>query len=437
MCTAGEVATLLKEAKSCAKKCSKFFRNRAIGSQMETTDINATTTLQLKTFQMEYQAIQKKTQRIKKQRNLTIKQDYIYRQNRDYTILHNKIQHWLNHHKSDVVNAIDIVINNYMLNHRPRPFRCKPPVCDQHNRYYFGRTVGHQKTLAIRSNLDGTFLIQGWLKYDPYSGASIEQFDSFVAYTENNVASFITDITVNDKGNLLQEPFATTADETNAKDTYSNQIMSTALIPYNANATIIDETEADEISEEQEYKMVLFQQKEYDASYDDDEEEAETQTQTNEKDTDNEIDKFHSNSTAMMCGDDVSISEGTLQKKTFPPTIRELSYIEQQGLYIHHAGLKQHLEECFPHATIDVSKLIQSKFNRRKRLYTLKENTYKKLTTITTTDDAATLKVHSDTLRKLLLKLWKDKLYVCTPNEYASLSLNVQKEYEHVLDGCV
>lgn len=396
---------------------------------METTDVNATVNLQLKTFQVEYQTIQKKTKRIEKQTNPTIKKDYIYRQNRDYTILLRKIQHWLSHYKNDVVNAIDIVINNHMLNQRPRPFRCKPPVCDHHNRYYFGRTVGHRKTLAIRSNLEGAFLIQGWLQYDAYSGASIEQFESFVAYTENNVASFITDISVADEVETPHDNFVMNdASETEVAETYKNQIISSALVTYSDNTTTDDnfnkcdtDDETDNMSEEMEYRLVVYNQKEK-ADDDDDEKICDPYT-----DDDTSVETMK-NSCGCVATDNATADEATIHKS---------SYIEQQGLYIHHVGLKQHLEEHFPHATIDVSKLIQSKFNRRARLYTLKEGVYKKLTTTPIPDDVTMLKVQCDMLRKMLLKLWKDRQFVCTPSEYLSHPLSVQNKYQHVVDGCV
>ena len=472
MSGATRVASLLNEATSYVKQYSKWFRNNEIGTRMDTVDMNANVALQLKTFQNAYKNIDKKhTKRIEKQTNPTIKADYIYRQKRDYTILQNKIQNWLKHYKNDVVSAIDIFINSRMLDRNNRPFRCKPPVCDYHNRYYFGRTVGFQKTLAIRSNCDGNFQIHGWLHYDSCSGATIEQFDTFIEYTETNVASFITELTIaNDAPTAsTRQPLSKNVDEketrlsdkTESEETYQNEMISTAIVVYTDtdSATTDNCLAEEEISEEMKYQIVLYEQKNKHDNDDDDDDDDDYVDDDYVDDEMNEdemnepkINEKDMNSATVVDTIDTiasDIDEDATSKKTantttknttknttsFPPLSLTPSntHDTQQGVYIDSLGLQNYLEEHFEHASLDIATLITSKYNRRTRLYTLKEKAYKKLAT--TPVDETALKTHSDKLRKLLLNLWKNKQFVYTSEEYVSKDTDEQRMFTFVNDG--
>ena len=446
----------LEEATTFVNKYKNTFKAQSVRSQMNTTDAEHTVKLQLKSFQKEYDAIQKGNKRIEKTTDVRVKEEYIRRQECDYRVLARKIHSWFEHYKKDVVHAIDIVINKHMLNRSKRPFRCRPPVCDAHSRYYFGRTVCKGKTLAIRANYEGAFLIQGWLFYDPNTGADIELFNHFLPYTEDNVAKFMTDMVLFDDEatrttNAPEQEHETTA------NTYQHNVMPTTLVVYEPPN---DEPE-EELSEEANYKRCQeveqpaetavqtdceVQEGDIDDDDDeddeddddeDDEDEDEDDDDEDDDDDDDNEDEDDDDDDEDDDDDDEDDEDNKPDKnvtKDAPPPTRHLTFEQQQGIYVHTEGLKEHLTKQFTYASLDVHALIRTRYSRRTRLYALKESAYKKLVLGAMSVEPSP-KEQCDTLRRMLLGLWKTKAFICSPDALAKMEACVSEEYVHVLDG--
>lgn len=343
---------------------------------MDTTDAQHNVKQQLKQFHKEYKNLQENGKRIENATSLAMQEDYIHRQECACRVLLRKIQSWFEHYKKDVMCAIDIVINAHMLNRSRRPFRCRPPVCDHDDRYYFGRTVEEGRVLAVRANYEGQFLIQGWLTYDTYNGAHVELFSSFLPYNEDNVAQFVTSLV------MVNEEVVPTTDS----NTYDNHMMSTALVVYEVSTNRSDSDSDDEVSEETQHH--------------------------------------------------IAVQAKPQPPPTLPPpqTPNAPTVKENVGFYVHATALQQHLATHFTHAIINVNTLIKKRYSRRHRLYALKESAYKRVVEGDCPIEPP-VKAQCDELRKLLLGLWRRKAFICLPSAFVQLDSCARKEYVHVVDG--
>lgn len=465
-----DVKRSLNEATSFVKKYKNTFKSQNVRSHMNTTDAEHTVKLQLKRFQKEYDTIKKGNKRIEKTTDARVKGEYIRRQECDYRVLARKIQSWFEHYKKDVIYAIDIVINTHMLNRDKRPFRCRPPVCDSFSRYYFGRTVCEGKMLAIRANYEGSFLIQGWLFYHPDTGADVELFKDFLPYTEDNVATFMTDIVLFDhEASRTPDTLQPASTETTTETTYENNVMPTTLVVYEPSKDELKE----ELSEEAEFP--LYQEEEQtnepslqpddtmdkhglvededdendddddDDESDDDEDDDEDDESDDESEDDDDDDESDDDDDDESDDnddeseddddedDDVAKPAEKVANPTWPDT-RHLTFEQKHGFYVHTKGLEEYLAKHFTHASLNVHTLIKSRYSRRTRLYALKEPAYKKLV-IGTLPAEPSPKDQCDLLRKILLGLWKTKAFIRTPDEMAKMKASSCGEYVHVLDG--
>lgn len=370
-----EITNSLEKVGLFVKQYQNTFRSPGVRSQMDTTDAQHNVKQQLKIFQKEYKTIQENSKRIDRATSLAMQEDYAHRHECACRVLLRKIQSWFAHYKNDVMCAMDIVINNHMLKRSQRPFRCRPPVRDHNDRYYFGRTVDHNSVLAVRANYEGQFLIQGWLKYDTHKGAHVELFQEFVPYIEDNVAQFTSSLVV-----LDETP-------TNSS-TYHNNLISTALVICETPSDGSDSEDEEEVSEEMEHHIQVH-----------------AHTHTAEP-----------------------------PPLVPPPTSNQPTVNELLGFYVHAAALKQHLATHFTHATINIDTLIKKRYSRRHRLYALKEAAYKRVVEGNCPIHPP-LKDQCDELRKLLLGLWKQKAFICSPHAFLRIDSCERNNYVHVTDG--
>jgi len=367
-----EIVNSLEKATLFVKQHQNTFRASSVRSQMDTTDARHNVKQQLKHFHKEYKIIQENRKRIERATSLAMQEDYTQRHECACRVLLRKIQSWFEHYKKDVMRAMDIVINNHMLNRSQRPFRCRPPVCDHNDRYYFGRTVDEGSVLAVRANYEGQFLIQGWLKYDTYNGAHVELFPEFLPYNEDSVAQFMTSLVVMDD------------DTPTDSNTYQNNMMSTALVIYDPSNNHSDSD--DDVSEETEHHI-----------------------------------QVHAHTAPPPA-------------PSPPPTPNQPTVTENLGFYVHATALRQHLDTHFTHASINIHTLIKTRYSRRHRLYALKESAYKRVVEGACPSHPPT-KAQCDELRKLLLGLWRQKAFICSPDAFVRMDSCEREKFVHVVDG--
>jgi len=439
-----EALRAIETAKDYVKKHKGTFTLASVRAKMNLTDAQHNTNQQLKTFEKEYRTIQKTAKRIEKATDAKIKQEYIFRQERAHELLTADVRRWFHHYQQDVIHAVDILINQNMLNRRNRPHRCKPPVCDDRNRYYFGRTVCQGKTLAIRADCEGKLLIQGWLHYDSDTGADVELFTNPMEYTESNVVKFVTDIVILDESPEVLSPAQTeqpkTVTDTLPSLPLKQVVCDEPLAKYNAD---------EDVSEETEYKTLQKHQASNNTPQQDDNDtnntDAEAESNSSGSDSDSS-DSSGSDSDSSGSDSDSSDSESddelpiatqiAKSAKSAKPTkpILPPPVTNNPGCYVHHKGLQEYLSKHFDYASLNVHQLIMSRYSRRQRLYGLKESTYKKLLTTDASTDVS-LKTQSDELRLMLLTLWKRKQFVCHPDVFATVAESRQCEYTYVVDG--
>jgi hypothetical protein len=412
-----EAQCAIETAKNYVKKHNKTtFRLTNVRENMNLTDAIDNATRQLKTFEKEYREIQKTSTRIDKATDDKIKQVYIFRQERAYELLTTKVRSWFCNYQKDVIHAVDIIINNNMCNRSQRPYQCKPPVYDDHNRYYFGRTVCQGKTLAIRADCDGKFFIHGWLHYDSNTGANVELFDVPIEYIESNVVKFMTDIIIIDDSTEV-----ITATNT---EYHSNTKNTDILHPAKCNVN-------EDTREKTEYKTMQKQPNDGETNNTDSGSSSDSDSSSDSSSSSSSSDSSSSDSDS-----DDELPNTTLitksVKSTAPIRLQPVSNIP--GIYVYHTGLCDYLSKNFGHASLNVHALIMSRYSRRQRIYGLKESAYKKLLT-TDASTSVPLKTQTDELRFLLLALWKQKQFICHPDVFATVAESRQSEYTYVADG--